>query len=312
MFQIVRYSAERADEWNAFVAASKNGTFLFDRRYMDYHADRFVDHSLMFYRDGRLYALLPANRRDDTLYSHQGLTYGGLVMGSEATTVHVMEAFTLLNQTLRDEGIWRVVYKSVPWIYHSLPAEEPLYALFRIPSCRIIERDISTAIVLRQPLKWKKDRQHGLKVATREGLVVRESEDYEAFWSILTSNLLSRHGVSPVHSASEIRLLHSRFPQNIRLFTATHDDTLMAGCVVYVMPHVVHTQYIAATPEGKRMGAVDAIVNLLTDGTFTQQTYMDFGKSTETHSDQLNANLLYQKEGFGGRGICYDTYEWTL
>ena len=49
MFEIVRYTAEKADEWNAFVAESKNGTFLFNRGYMDYHADRFVDHSLMFY-----------------------------------------------------------------------------------------------------------------------------------------------------------------------------------------------------------------------------------------------------------------------
>ena len=38
MFEIRRYSADKADEWNAFVATSKNGTFLFDRRYMDYHS----------------------------------------------------------------------------------------------------------------------------------------------------------------------------------------------------------------------------------------------------------------------------------
>ena len=54
MFEIRRYTADRADEWNLFVAASKNGTFLFDRRFMDYHSDRFRDHSLMVYRDGRL------------------------------------------------------------------------------------------------------------------------------------------------------------------------------------------------------------------------------------------------------------------
>ena len=56
MFEIRRYTADRADEWNQFVRASKNGTFLFDRRFMDYHSDRFRDHSLMVFRDHRLYA----------------------------------------------------------------------------------------------------------------------------------------------------------------------------------------------------------------------------------------------------------------
>ena len=87
MIDIIRYTADRADEWNRFVAQSKNGTFLFDRGYMDYHADRFEDYSLMFFRDGRLFALLPANRDGDTLYSHRGLTYGGLVM--DAKTGHL-------------------------------------------------------------------------------------------------------------------------------------------------------------------------------------------------------------------------------
>lgn len=312
MITIRRYSADMADAWNRFVAASKNGTFLFDRGYMDYHSARFTDHSMVVFRGEELYALLPANQKADVLYTHQGLTYGGLVLGVEATMVHIMEAFDLLNAQFRSEGISRVVYKALPWIYHTHPAEEPLYAIFRNPHCRLIERDISTTVMIQQPLKWKKDRRHGLIMAKKYGVVVNRSEDYASFWPVLTNNLRERHGVSPVHSLDEILLLHSRFPHQIQLFTATLDGTLLAGCVVYVTGQVVHTQYIAATSEGKRLGAVDAIVDTLINGQFPHHPYLDFGKSTETHSDQLNANLLYQKEGFGGRAVCYDTYEWTL
>ena len=65
MFDIIRYTKDKADEWNEFVARSKNGTFLFNRNYMDYHSDRFADYSLMFYRKGRLYALMPANNEGE-------------------------------------------------------------------------------------------------------------------------------------------------------------------------------------------------------------------------------------------------------
>ena len=116
MFEIERYTDAQAGEWNAFVRSSKNGTFLFDRGYMDYHADRFADASLMCRRDGRLYALLPANRDGDALYTHQGLTYGGLVTGAEATAAGVLHLLAQMNARWRSEGVRRGVYQPVPYI----------------------------------------------------------------------------------------------------------------------------------------------------------------------------------------------------
>ena len=62
MFEVKQYTQEQAQAWNEFIEDSRQGTFLFNRSYMDYHADRFQDASLMIYRKGQLYALLPANR----------------------------------------------------------------------------------------------------------------------------------------------------------------------------------------------------------------------------------------------------------
>ncbi|HUR80134.1 MAG TPA: GNAT family N-acetyltransferase, partial [Thermoanaerobaculia bacterium] len=76
----VRFTPDDAPAWNEFVRASRNGTFLFDRGYMDYHADRFEDRSLLFFDSAdRLVAVLPAHRRGTELISHGGLTYGGFV-----------------------------------------------------------------------------------------------------------------------------------------------------------------------------------------------------------------------------------------
>ncbi len=311
MIEIQRYNADRTNEWNEFVAASKNGTFLFDRRYMDYHSDRFSDHSLMFYHKGRLYALLPANERNHTLYTHQGLTYGGLIMGMDSTTVHVMEIFEVLKEYLQQNAIKRVVYKAIPWIYHLVPAEEPLYAIHRTFRYHLMERDVSSTIVTGHQLGWKKDRRHGLKLSQKNGVVVRQGNDYAAFWNILKENLWQNHGVEPVHSLQEILLLQGRFPQQIVLFEARKEGVLLGGCVVYLTPQVVHTQYIAATQKGKRLGVVDAIIHELLQS-YPNYPYIDFGKSTETHSDMLNQNLIYQKEGFGARAVCYDTYTWDV
>ena len=309
MLETVRYTADKQAEWDALVERSKNGTFLLKRGYMDYHSDRFADCSLMFYRKGRLCAVLPGNISDGTFYSHKGLTYGGLAMDENCTTVDVLRIFEEVNGYLKGQGINKVVYKPVPHIYHRLPAEEDLYALFRC-GARLTARGVSSSIDLEAQLKWRQNRRTALNKTRSEGVTVECSEELEDFWGILESNLMRTHDVKPVHSVEEMRLLKSRFPENIALYVARNrQKTIVAGILLYVTEKVIHSQYISATEEGKDIGAIDAIMQEILQ---TKNIFFDFGVSTENNGKYLNESLIFQKEGFGGRAICYDTYEYTI
>lgn len=315
MLEIRRYHSEQEEEWNLFVAHSKNGTFLIDRRYMDYHAHRFSDFSLMIYTEkGALLAVLPAHREDNCLFSHGGLTYGGLVMGNDMTAQKAMQVFDALNAFLADNGIDRVRYKPAPHIYHRCPAEEDLYAIVQCCHARLQFREIASVVPLDGNLpKWSQLRVRGVKKADRQGVQVVQSDDYDGFWNILSDNLLQKYGKAPVHSLEEIRLLAGRFPRNIRLFVAKQGCEMLAGTVIYeTKDRIAHSQYISASPRGKQMGALDKLFYHLLTEEYTHMSYFDFGISTEQHGQWLNENLIHQKEGFGARAVCYDTYEWTL
>ncbi len=313
MFEIRRYTAGQADEWNAFVAASKNGTFLFDRRYMDYHSDRFEDCSLMVYYKSELYALLPANRVAETLYSHQGLTYGGLLMSSDSKTAVVRDAFVAVNAFLRQEGIRRVRYKHIPWIYASLPSEEDLFALNNVCKAQICSRDVSTVVMLRHRLFLSELRRRCVRKARKAGVEIKEVQDCSVFWPLLEDNLKARYDARPVHSLEEIALLRSRFPQHIRLFVACKDGRVIGGTLLYICARTVKTQYISANDEGRRVGALDLLFSTLLDKcSESGMEYFDFGTSNRPDNDDLNDSLIFQKEGFGGRAVCYDTYEYSL
>ena len=312
MFEIKRYQTADADEWNGFVERSKNGTFLFNRSYMDYHADRFSDHSLMVYRRGKLYALLPANRMEQTLYSHQGLTYGGLIMTEKTTAADVVTIFRLMNKQLRAEGFRNVVYKPVPWIYHQQPAEEDLYAIVEVCGAKLSARGLSSTISRNHLNKWYRIRECGARHAKQAGVKIEESDDLQQFWQILSDNLQERYGIVPVHTIEEIKLLRQRFPKQIRLMVAKEKDVVIGGCVLYITNRVVHSQYIAANARGKEVHALDLLFQTAIAEALKTHTYFDFGISTEEHGTYLNEQLIYQKEGFGGRGVCYDWYEWTL
>lgn len=310
--EIRRYRREDKELWNSFVSKARNATFLFDRNYMDYHADRFDDNSFMFYHKGKLKAVLPANVAGDTLYSHQGLTYGGLLLDKKATVEDVMECFDSLNSWLRKNGISKVVYKALPWIYQQYPSEEDLYALTWKCKAQLISRDIASTIVIDNKLKFAKSRKSGIRKALSLNIEVGESNDVDGFWHVLEDNLGNRYNAKPVHTASEMKLLMSRFPNNIKLYVAKMNGEIVGGTLIYVTPQVVHTQYISASVEGKKHGALDLLFDYIINKVYANCRYFDFGKSTEQGGAYLNEPLIFQKEGFGGRGVCYDWYQWEL
>ena len=310
MIELVPYTAERAEDWNALVAESRNGTFLIDRNYMDYHAHRFADSSYMFYFKEKLYALLPACRIEDKLYSHAGLTYGGLIMNEKCTVEKVMAMFESLIPKLKEDGIKEMIYKPVPYIYHSLPSEEDIYALFRLKAS-LIGRNVSSTICADNRLPFKKDRMAALNKALKADIDVKESSNFKVFWNILENNLKEKYESQPVHSLSEILSLSFKFPDNIKLYCAYQKEKILGGILCYITKSVVHYQYISATPEGKKTGAVDAIVSWLLDA-YPEKKYFDMGTSNGNNGRCLNESLIYQKEGFGGRAVCYDIYRITL
>lgn len=311
MFEVKKYSSLDRNDWDRFVKLSKNGTFLFERDYMDYHAERFVDFSLMVYRKNKLYGLLPANYVNDVLYSHQGLTYGGFILTEKITVSDMLAMFDAVNIFLKQNGFSKVVYKAIPYIYSAIPSQEDLYALFRLRAVQIAG-NISSAIYQDCKPKFTESRKSGLRKAKAMGLHVVESENLFAFWEILTMNLGDKYCVKPVHTLEEISLLKSRFPNNIRLYLVLAENIPVGGTLIYEVGRVVHTQYISASAEGKSLGALDMLFDYLINERYTDTPVFDFGQSTENQGDTLNENLIFQKEGFGGRGIMYNVYEYPI
>ena len=314
MITIEQYNDSMSGLWDDAVRASRNGTFLHLRGYMDYHRDRFVDSSLVARDDERIVALLPACRDGDTLYSHRGLTYGGWLVPSRHFDVTTMlEVWNKATDLLRGIGIANIVYKAVPHIYHNYPCEEDLYVLFRA-GAQLVESNISATIDLDEPLSFDRGNKRNVNLAIKNGVVVGESTRWADYWQVLDSLLMEKYDRHPVHTLEEIDLLRSRFPENIKLFTATQGDEILAGVVMYFCGNeVAHSQYIASTERGRELKALTLLFDHLIKGAAQAGfRYFDFGISTEDGGRYLNEGLVRQKCRLGGRGIVYNTYKLTI
>jgi len=311
MFEIKEYNKSFKHEWDSLIQRSKNGSFLFYRDYMDYHEDRFIDNSFMVYRKGKLEAVLPGNSLNNIFYSHQGLTYGGLIQSTKLCTKDVLTIFELVNEKLRTAGITEVIYKPIPLIYHLIPSQEDIYALFKLGALKI-GCNLSSTIYQNSKIKFIESRKSGIRKSVRAEVKVSESDRFDLFWPILNSNLEQNHGIKAVHTLDEIIYLQQIFPNNIKLILAKQEEKIVAGTVLYLMNNIVHVQYMSANEEGKSNGALDLLFDDLINERYSSIPIFDFGHSNEEMGMHLNEQLIFQKEGFGGRGVVYEIYQYFL
>lgn len=306
---IKNYSVDRMREWNRFVEDSKNPHFFFQRNYLEYHGDRFQDFSLMVYdKKDSLLAVLPANLSGDTLFSHQGLTFGGFIVSDSMRTETMVGIFEELIAFLKLHNIKNLIYKCIPYVYHKKPAEEDRYALF-LNDAKLIRRDVTSTIYLGEEVRYSKGRKWTINKAKKENIEVSESKDLSSFWCILESVLEDQHKARPVHTLAEIEMLASLFPENIRLFLASHEGKPTSGALVFENQIIAHTQYLANTIKGREIGALDLLIDHLIKNVFQNKKYFDFGISNENQGRYLNTGLISQKEGFGARPVVHDFYE---
>lgn len=310
MLALRSYTARDAQAWDALVVRSRNGNLLHRRGYMDYHADRFVDGSLLVERDGAPVAVFPASVHDERIVSHGGLTYAGLIASDALRAEATLEVFERIAEHYRRSGIRRIVYKAVPHVFHAYPAEEDLYALHRL-GARVQRRDMSSVIALQQGFCFSEARRRSIDKARKAGIRLKTNADPADFHALL-AQVLRKHGAAPTHSLDELRLLQGRFPEQIVLYEARRDGVLLAGSLVYDFGAAVHTQYLAVSAAGREVDALSLLLAQLIERVYADRRHFSFGISSEREGHALNGSLVAQKERFGARAVVHDLYEWPL
>lgn len=305
-----------AERWDAFCAGAHGATFLHTRRFLSYHGDRFIDRSLIIEDGARWLGVLPAAQslsHPDQVVSHPGITCGGVLHGGALRGEAMLNALQVACAHYAAAGYRTLLYKPVPHIYHRAPAQDDLYALFRLDAKRV-RCDLSSCIDLAHPLPVSERRRRALKKAMRAGLTLETGAHLvDELWPVLEANLAQRHGQKPVHSLAEIRLLLERFPQAIRITVARLEKQAIAGIVLFIAGGVCHTQYIASNALGHETGALDLVFDRqIQEACDMKARFFDFGISNEDGGRSLNVGLHRFKSEFGAGGAVHEFYEIDL
>lgn len=312
IYTIIPYQKAYFKAWNLFVSQAQNATFLHDRNFMDYHKERFNDASLLVLKEDKLVALLPANKVDNIVYSHQGLSYGGLIINEKSKFEEVVLIFKSLLKHFKELSVLSLIIKEVPSFYTHQPSDFLSYLSFVLKGKMIKSEILSVIDNSTSHIKISNQRIRGVKKAVKQSLEVREESKLTSFFNdILIPNLNDIHKVKPVHSVQEIQLLKDCFPNSIRQFNVYNKGEIVAGTTIFETENVAHAQYIASNSNRQELGSLDFLFNHLIKEVYQEKKFFDFGTSNENSGLNINTGLLYFKESFGARTIIQSTFEFS-
>ena len=302
--EVRRYEPSLLGDWSSLLARAKNGLFLFDRAYMDYHADRFRDCSAILYLDGAPAILMPASiDAENHVHSHGGLTFGGFVVDAALRTEKTLAGIDAILAALKEWGAKRLTVRLVPPAFTAYPSSEVDFALWR-RGFELVRRDLSSLVDVAAPLPVSKNKARDIARARKLGLTVRDAPLAD-FFPILSAVLIDRHDTSPVHSLDELALLQRNFPDRLLVRCAYQGERPVAGALLLRYDRVWHTQYLASSDEGKKSSALDLVIaEAIAEAAQSGAPWFSFGSSMDGR--EVNDGLLWQKESFGARSIVQD------
>lgn len=290
------------DLWEGFVGSrARNAHFMHSRDYLEYHEDRFVDHSLLLFDGKKVAGVLPANRNDSVLVSHGGLSFGGLLVSDKFRLKQWMEAFVAIGEHMREAGLTELDYRATPIWQHDVPGEEDVYL---IESAGAQPEGLASAIC----------RMDGefLGNATRRNearcdvVVDRDETARGELMDLIAETLQRRHETAPVHTREEMDTLAGRFPDGIRCYTARAGEELVGGVVLFCTAAAVKLQYVGYS-DSQAMSAIYAHLFGLEE--FTGR-WFDFG--TSMAGGVIDPGLFAYKESLGGRLASLRRYKLAI
>jgi len=317
MIKIVEYTSLDQQEWDTFVSNSPVSNFQHSRRFLSYHGSRFNDKSLLIRSaKGKLIAVFSAAEAigdSQIVVSHPGATFGGLVASEKFGGDLCLKTLKMIAEYYQKNGYKELIYKPVPHIYHISPAQDDLYALFRLGASRV-QSDLSATIDLKNRKAIGSRRRRGFKKAISFGVQIKAGKEYiEPIWKLIVDNLQRKHQASPVHSLDEIKCLQQKFPEEIDFIAAELNGELVSGVVLFYSKNVAHAQYIASSKKGYQVSGLDVVFEYCIDQSrCSSMRYFDFGTSNENNGCLLNSGLYEFKSEFGAGGVIYDRYKLLL
>ena len=318
MITVKRHYKNNKVLWDRFVKSANNGTIFHLRRFLSYHPeDRFVDHSIEFYKKNTLFSVFPAAESDingkNLLVSHPGSTVGSFVVPESVSISDSFELIEILINYAKRKKFDGIRLTIPPVFYQNRSSNYIDYALLK-NGFKYLKREITSTLFIENDIKanlkkFKPAHARAVRKAKESGVEIKVSQDVKSFYAILKENLKIRHGVRPTHTVQEINDLIDLFPDSINIFGAFYKGEMIAGVLNFIIKdNVVLAFYISHKEKFQELRPLNFLFYSIFEWCIKEKIKVyDFGIFTV--DGEPNMGLGRFKENFGASGIFRDTFQ---
>lgn len=320
MISIKKYNHKMKNIWDDFIDCSNNGTLFHKQSFLEYHQTRsFADHSMLFYSNNILIAVLPAalNDKNKTLHSHPGASFGGLVVLDRASFKLIQEILVALEEYLKKLGINLITLIVSPLIYfHN--QEESLNYLLYWNKYQVIEQYISHYSLLDKnyctdPLINKRKKRYIKKIIDNNLFTIIKTGSLGAFYKLLVQSK-KQYKLTPTHSLQELRWLQKTFPNKIELFISKYGERVSGGTLLFYLNSKTCLVFYNVVDKKYKKNQLSSyqLYNAMNEAKKRGCNFIDFGVS---HNPEKNNplspkySLIRFKEQFNARGCIRTVYQ---
>ncbi len=310
MLKIRKYSIDKKTEWDNLVSHSDNSFFFFKRDFLEYHQKPLVDFSVMIYQDNKLKAIMPINIIDHIAYSHQGITYGGLITESRCFYSDYVIYLNKILEFLKNNKVIHLVVSPQPSAYFKTQSNK-LDLIIQRNQIKMDKCSVG-AILNQQNFRLPTKRKLNIKSSLLENYEFSTTTDLSIYWDLVEKFYHQRFGFNPVHNFNEIKYLHDTFKGNINI-TSLKDiksNKTVAGLMIFEDEKIAKIQYIAYEETAQNL------INLLyyetLDYYIKRGKSIDWGSSMDIKDGEVKTSILWLKEKFGASPTAMNTVTFDL
>ena len=321
MFTIKKFSNNKDSIWDDFVKKANNGTIFHLRQFLNYHPkDRFIDHSIEFYKNNKLVSIFPGAEVIDNkkrfLVSHPGLTMGSFVTFENLSINNSMKLVEELVHYATQNEFDGIRLTVPPLFYHNRASNYIDYSLLK-NGFEYFKREVTSTLFIEKNeksilKKFRASHARAVRKAEKIGIEVRKTDQIDEFYSILKANLKIRHEVEPTHTLEELYKLIDLFPKSINIFGAFYKGEMIAGALNFLVKNdVALAFYISHKEEFQELRPLNLLFYNIFKWAINEEIKIyDFGIFTV--DGEPNMGLGRFKENFGASGIFRDTFQIIL
>ena len=304
---------DNLDEWDDFIDISINGTVFQKQKFLQYHINRkFINHSLMFYKKKMLIAVFSASAAGNTLFSHPGASFGGIVY-LKTSLSDLMEILDLIENYARKNNFNNITIIPTPFTYNN-GDESLLYAL-KWKGFEEKEQYYSSIIPIKNNIHQQlediirnksRSKKYYNNIINENNLELVWVNNFDMFYPILENNK-KKYGAKPTHSLDELNKIHDLMPDMIKLLVVKKDDVEIGGNMIFIVkPNIGIIFYNMINYEFSDMQI--STIQMLESIRWAKDhsiQFLDFGVSHEAetqHPLTPKMSRIKFKEEFGGIG----------